>query len=269
VDEFFVEPQCLTSFSEWQSGAQELRWNPVINERWFEKSFGEDYPTFYQHRDTREAQAVADLVYAHIPGVPSRPVLDVACGAGRHLPYLKRDRMVVGIDLSAFLLGRARAANPQAWLLQADMRELPFESGFFGLVVNLFTSFGYFSDDGDNRQALAEIARVTASGGWFVMDFLNAPQVRRKLVHSDRKQAGSRFIEQMREISADGLYVEKTIKVSGAARTFYERVRLFEPGDLAVMLRDAGFRVTQLLGDYEGNLWHQGSDRAILMAQKR
>ena len=244
-----------------------LEW--AASATWFEESFGEEYLTCYQHRDSAEASGLAQLIYANTPAISAQPVLDVGCGAGRHLPYLRRGGTTVGVDLSQTLLRQARAANPEVWLLRADMRALPFAASSFGLVVNLFTSFGYFPSDHDNKQVIAEIARVTASGGWFVLDFLNASRVRRTLLISDRKYVASRLVEQRRRISADGLYVEKAIAVAGVDRIFYERVRLYEPAELVNMLAESGFTIRQLFGDYQGNPWHPDSARALLITQKQ
>jgi ubiquinone/menaquinone biosynthesis C-methylase UbiE len=43
--------------------------------------------------------------------------------------------------------------------VQGDYRELPFAAERFDAVVNLFTSFGFFGEEGD-LQALREFRRV-------------------------------------------------------------------------------------------------------------
>jgi len=235
---------------------------------WFQESFGEEYRLLYQHRDESEAQTMANLIRSRAATGWCGPALDVACGAGRHLRYLKGYSWVVGIDLSAPLLRVARSTNHHAFLVQADMRALPFRSGVFTLVVNLFTSFGYFSDDAQNRSALDEIARVTAPSGWFVLDFFNAVHIRERLVRFDRQQVGSLVVEQHREISIDGRYVQKAIAIIGADRTFYERVRLFELNDLLLMMQSCRFEVREVLGDYSGGPITADSPRTILIAQR-
>ncbi len=238
------------------------------NTSWFRDSFADEYRVVYHHRDENEARIVADLIRSRITCAQGGPALDVACGAGRHLRFFTDYRWTVGLDLSAPLLRMARNANPDALLVMADMRTLPFRSGVFSLVVNLFTSFGYFSDDEQNRQVIAEIARVIARNGWFVLDFFNAVQVRRMLVRFDRRQIGSIVVEQRREISADGRYIRKDINFVGAGRTIHERVRLFELRDLLAMLHDYGFRVTEVFGDYSGGPITTNSPRAILIGQR-
>lgn len=236
---------------------------------WFEQGFSEEYVSVYQHRDEAEARLAVELIRSRVKCREGTPALDVACGAGRHLRFLKNQQWTVGLDLSASLLRIARSEHDAALLVRADMRSLPFRSATFALVVNLFTSFGYFSDDEQHRRVIAEVARVTVPGGWFVLDFLNSARIRHTLVPFDRRRIGSLLVEQKREISPDGCYVHKAITVVGEDKTFRERVRLFDLRDLVSMLQGCGFKVTEVLGDYHGRPFGANSPRTILIGQRR
>ncbi|HEY6360784.1 MAG TPA: methyltransferase domain-containing protein, partial [Vicinamibacterales bacterium] len=72
----------------------------------------------------------------------------------------------------------ARTSLPGTPLVRADMRRLPFRDAAFTLVVNLFMSFGCFRENSHHAEVLKEVSRVTALGGWLVLDFLNAARVR-------------------------------------------------------------------------------------------
>ena len=141
--------------------------------------------------------------------------------------------------------------------------------GAFTLVVNLFTSFGYFLDDAQNKGVLVEVARVTAPGGWLVLDFLNAPATRQAVVPFDRTQIGSVWVEQHRDLSASGRFIRKTISLEADGQVFTERVRLFEPAELTAMLVDCGFTVAEVCGDYEGHPLTASSPRAVILAHTR
>jgi SAM-dependent methyltransferase len=236
---------------------------------WFEDWFGEEYLALYEHRDHHEAREVVALI-AERMGEVDAPVLDLACGAGRHQRTLcERGWWTVGLDLSPSLLRAARGEDRGAPLVRADMRELPFADDSFALVVNLFTSFGYFRDDAQHLRVLTDVARVVRPGGWFVLDYLHAEQVRRSLVSRDERTVGTVTVEQEREISADGRFVRKTITLGDLGRTFVERVRLFEPDELVTLCTGAGFSVDAVLGDYDGSPLRPDSPRAILFAQRQ
>jgi SAM-dependent methyltransferase len=236
--------------------------------QWFSQWFNADYLKLYSHRDEREARSVADLITSRVPLVPDGTTLDLACGAGRHVSFLSARQETVGLDLSPWLLDVARQQNPATPLVRADMRSLPFRDGAFTLVVNLFTSFGYFTDDAQNKGVLAEVARVTADGGWLVLDFLNAPAARGTVVPFDRTQIGSSWVEQRRDVSASGRFIRKTINLETEGQVFTERVRLFDPSELIAMLVDCGFTVAEVCGDYHGHPLTSTSPRAILIARR-
>ena len=234
---------------------------------WFERWFGEEYLALYPHRDVHEAERVVDLL-ERLDVVGKGTVLDLACGAGRHLAALaRRGARVLGLDLSLPMLRAARRLG-QSHLVRGDLRQLPVRTATCDTVLNLFTSFGYFDDDRQHVQVLAEVARVLKPGAWFVLDFLNPPFVRATLVPRDERRIGGSGIVQERRLSEDGRYVIKTIRASGEGRSFIERVRLFERDELVSLLTARGLTVTTALGDYDGGPYAANSPRCILVARR-
>lgn len=237
---------------------------------WFEQWFGEEYLRLYTHRDDEEAAHLVALIgrYASFPG---QRVLDLACGSGRHAAqFITRGAWILGFDLSMPLLSLAkhRLGTPLA-LVRGDMRHLPFRSGSFDLVVNLFTSFGYFGRDEQHMAVLQEAAAVLRQGGIFVLDYLNATAVRNHLVPSEVREIGARQIAIEREISPDDRYVIKRIHLVDDGRSFQERVRLFSSEELASMLESAALTVRERLGDYQGTPYTHDSPRAVFVAERR
>ncbi|HMI49067.1 MAG TPA: hypothetical protein VK481_10385, partial [Gemmatimonadaceae bacterium] len=110
---------------------------------------------------------------------------------------------------------------------------------------------------------------VTRRGGAFVIDFLNAGQVRRELVPYDERVENGITIEQTRTISKDDRFVEKRIRLRQRGKEYIERVRLLSATDLEQMLVAAGFEVSKRFGDYNGSGWSEQSPRTILFASRR
>jgi len=148
------------------------------------------------------------------------------------------------------------------------MRRLPFTAGAFDLVVNLFTSFGYFDTDEEHATVLREVARVTRPGGTFVLDYMNADWVRATLVPSDERVMEGKTIWQRRRITSDGRFVLKTISAQECDHTYIERVRLFSASELRALVEGSGFTVRQEFGDYEGGARTASSPRVILFAER-
>lgn len=230
---------------------------------WFEEWFGEEYLQLYPHRDEAEADRAVALVAGATGLRPGWRVLDVGCGAGRHARAFRSvGARCVGLDLSRTLLRIARGVT-DAPLVRADMRALPIRPGSMDLTVSLFTSFGYFERDEEHAGALGEMVGTLRRGGWFVIDFLNAAEVRDRLVPRERVAVLGGEVDVARSVSPDGHYVCKTI-VTPDGRKFVERVRLFEPEEIAAMLGDAGLDVRHHFGDYDGAPLCAGSPRTIL-----
>ena len=106
-------------------------------EPWFARWFGEEYLHLYPHRDQEEANRGVALILAQIQLSEGDRVLDLGCGAGRHLRAFEAHALRgVGLDLSLPLLRRSRAKGTAAPLVRGDIRHLPFASGAFDAATS-------------------------------------------------------------------------------------------------------------------------------------
>jgi SAM-dependent methyltransferase len=116
--------------------------------------FGDDGPAYQR--------AVAEL---HLPA--GGVVLDVGCGTGRALPFLRssvgRSGTVVGIDATPEMLeaGRGRGRSDDGCLIQGDARALPLVDGAADAVF----AAGLLPHLTDPREGLRELARVCRADG--------------------------------------------------------------------------------------------------------
>jgi ubiquinone/menaquinone biosynthesis C-methylase UbiE len=113
----------------------------------------------------------AEDIAARVAEREPRAVLEVAAGTGavtRQLASMVQRASIVATDLNQPMLDRAIAAGtarPVTWQ-QADVLQLPFESGRFDVVVCQFGAM-FFPD---KVAAFAEIRRVLRSGGTFLFN---------------------------------------------------------------------------------------------------
>jgi SAM-dependent methyltransferase len=99
----------------------------------------------------------------------ARSLLDVACGTGRHLAFLRDWYDVAGIDADPEMLTQARSRVPQVALVEADMRT--FDLGrSFDAVVCLFSAIGYMRTTEELDLAVAAMARHLTPGGVLIVD---------------------------------------------------------------------------------------------------
>lgn len=240
---------------------------------WFRDS---NYLTVYQHRDSEEAEHMLDLIERTLGREPDWRVLDLGCGSGRHsLSLAKRGyTQLTAVDLSPTLLDVARKlAKEEGYdieFVERDMRSIEANAQY-DLVVNLFTSFGYFETDEENASVLRTISASLRVSGWLVLDFFNAHWLRTHLVaHDERVLPEGKRLEQTRWIENGRIEKRLLLRSREEAHEFVESVRMFTLEDFRKMLTGAGLEIQHLFGSYDGSTFNaELSPRLILFAQKR
>ncbi|NMO95264.1 class I SAM-dependent methyltransferase [Paenibacillus lemnae] len=241
---------------------------------WYEKSFGEDYLLVYQHRDMQGAEHEVHNMVAWLKLEEHAKVLDLCCGMGRHsLVLAEAGNQVTGVDLSDELLAEAKSEDEQGQVrwLQSDMRRIPVQDGEFDAVLNLFTSFGYFTNDKEHIKVLEEIRRVLKPNGKFIIDFLNPAYVKRHLVPASSREAEGQQIEERRVI--ENGYVKKEITITsteggGEPRRYNERVKLYTCEEFRDMIHEAGLIIDQIHGSYDEDMYDpEESPRMIFVGR--
>lgn len=239
--------------------------------RWYTRAFGEFYPIVYPHHNDAHADLeIHQLIKAlHLTG--DERVLDVCCGAGRHLSaLLTRGFNAWGADLSRLLLKEA-ANRPEtaSRIINADIRRLPFKN-YFHVVLNLFTSFGYFLDDNQNKAALKEMVSMLQPGGLLVLDHINRSNLQRNLVKKSSEQRGEWEVTQERRIEDNRVIKEITItSKDGSTTCLTENVKLFYPHEIRELFETAGLKDIRLFGSFEGEPFNENSERIIVIGQKQ
>jgi SAM-dependent methyltransferase len=242
-----------------------------IDPHWYESFFEtEDWLALALARDAeRTAREVEFLAERLAPG--SR-VLDLACGTGRvAVPLAQRGYDVAGIDISERALGVARHDGPGLDLRRGDMRDLPWEAGSFGAVINMWSAFGYFPTKADDERVLAEVARVLAPGGVLVVDTVNQAAFVHLLQPRSWSELdnGTLFCEQRDYDLTRGRARVRWLFVDdrGRRELSFEH-RLYTIAEYGELLEGAGFMVTAVLGDLDGSPPSVDLMRVMIVAQR-
>lgn len=237
---------------------------------WYAEWFGRDYLAVYAHRDEREAARQIDLMERTLAPAPGARVLDLCCGGGRHSVELaRRGYRVVGADLSPDLLETAQSAalasDLEVVFVRADMRTC-VGNGCFDVVVNFFTSFGYFETDEENARVLDAIRGNLRTGGGWMMDYMNRDYVISRFEPRDERTTGEMRVVQQRRLDLLRGRILKTITIERPGRndTYQESVRMYTAPELMAMLAKAGLRVTHVFGNSDGAPYALDSPRLIL-----
>ena len=244
---------------------------------WYENTFGRDYLSLYPLRNDEEAHRDVGGILRLIDPPRDEPLLDLCCGAGRHLVALRYAGFtrLTGLDLSKDLLAEAHSrlvaeSMEDIQLLRADMREIP-GSDLYSTIVSLFTSFGYFEHDSEDERVLRSAYRALARGGTFLLDTLNRAYVMASLVPYEEKELDGKRTIIHRHITSDGLRVEKETRItqSGSPETTYrESVRMYKKTEIEEMLREIGFVNPRFYGGLKGQAFSDESPRMVFVASK-
>lgn len=234
---------------------------------WYRDWFGEEYLDLYSYRDEEEARQAVAFFKTRIGSVQG-PILDLACGSGRHMQeFVTLGYRIVGCDLSYTLLSAARAADASNRVARADMRTLPFEDQAFGGLVNFFTSFGYFENEDDNFEVAREMCRVLSKGAPFLFDFLNVHRELSQLVHREERETEHGPVLIERWFDGASRTFNKRIRMGG--QTFLERVRGYDLDEISAIFASAGLAIAGVHGDFQGAGFDDASPRLIIVGTRR
>lgn len=225
---------------------------------WWRTWFGPLYLALYdpvlQERTPAEVDAIVQLLDIR----PPLQVLDLACGQGRHsIELARRGFRLTGLDQSRFLLDvatdRAAAAGVAVRWVEGDMRRPPPLEGGYDLVLSLFTSFGYFAEDEDDRAVLRAAASVLRPGGRLLIELINGDRVRRTFQEREWIPMGEATVLERRSLDPDGqrMHVERTIVRDGQEERTFHTLRLYGGAELSAMARQAGFDEVRLYGGWD------------------
>jgi len=134
------------------------------------------YDLFYGAKDyASEAGFVHDCLDRFAKG-PSRRVVDLACGTGRHALALERlGHEVVGVDHSPSMIEVARrsaaSAGAAARFQLGDLSHLEVPGAPFDAATCLFDSIGYVASNEALVRTFAGIHAAVRSGGLLVLEF--------------------------------------------------------------------------------------------------
>lgn len=233
---------------------------------WFQEWFGEEYLELYSYRDDDEArQQVA--FFLQQCGRVRGPLLDLACGRGRHMQELHtHGYRAVGCDLSYTLLRAGISEYGAMPVARADMRQLPFRNASLAGLVNFFTSFGYFATEEENVQVVREMARVLEPEAPFLFDYLNVHRELEKLVQRESRETPMGAVNIERWFDGSDRSFNKRITIG--QKRYLERVRGYDLDEISRMFTSCDLSIHNAFGDFTGAPYDRTSPRLILVGSR-
>jgi SAM-dependent methyltransferase len=243
---------------------------------WFEnEDFWRDlYPYMFSEERFSAAGEEVNRIMA-LTQVSGGSVLDLCCGPGRHsVAFAQRGFHVTGVDRSSFLLDRARKYATESGVsvefVQEDMRNF-VRPASFDLACSLFTSFGYFKDEGDDLRVLRNIHQSLKANGTLVIEILGKERLARVWQGTiSNELADGSLLFQRNQIRDDWtrVYSEWTLVKEGRSKTFDFEHTVYSGRELKDRLLSSGFRDVKLFGDLQGSSYGLEPLRLIAVARK-
>jgi ubiquinone/menaquinone biosynthesis C-methylase UbiE len=248
----------------------------------------DDYAPFYDWENARTLQRRDIEFWQRLAAAQEGTVLELGCGTGRiAVPVARAGTRIVGIDRSAEMLARARTRLARARvggrlaLVRGDIRDLPFRRRVgFAAVLAAYGILQSLTRERDLTRTFESVWRVLRRGGLFAIDVVpDLPkweEYRNRVSLSGRRGRTSTLtlVETVRQDRRRRLTIfDQEYRESGAGtrRThrFSLTFRTLTVPQLTRRLERAGFRVTAVLGDYQGGPWDPRADVWVILAAKR
>lgn len=240
---------------------------------WFEDWFAsEQYLNVYKHRDQKDALRLLDLIRKTVSLKKDFLILDAACGAGRYSNLLLQSRYkVIGFDLSLPLLKIAKTdaekISGESIFFKTDIRTIQLKMKF-DLILNVFTSFGYFDTEEENFSFINNSITFLKKKGYFVFDYINKQYLIDNLIPYSEKKVDGYLIEEKRKIENQRVIKEIDISKGNERHSFTESVKLYSPQILFEKFYKTGYKIIDVFGSYEGeNFSEINSPRIIIIGQ--
>ena len=206
-------------------------------------------------------------------------ILDVSCGIGRHsIPLAERGYDVLGLDLSPLFIAKANATakarkvSSRAKFRVADVREIASvlrREDFFNVILNLWSSHGYYGEEEDVRMFSALRSRATRNG-LLVDDTVNRDYLATNPQAKTVDSVGDLELHERRKFDPEtssnesiwSFYMRsgRDLKLKAKVRIHH---RVYSLHELRALLTSAGWRYVKSYGEFDLTPFKPNSKRII------
>ncbi|MFH0952402.1 MAG: class I SAM-dependent methyltransferase [Patescibacteria group bacterium] len=241
---------------------------------WWKKFFGEDYLTVYRgmHMLDNTKQEV-EFIIKNLKLSKKGRILDLCCGHGRHsIALAKKGYSVVGVDYSNYFLKLAKKyvadKNLNLSFVKKDVCKIDYREEF-DVVLNLFTSFGLFSDR-DNERVIKNVSKALRKGGKFFIDLNNEYYILRNYKTKDwqRGKNWEQLSERYFDPATSRNYDKRVVTINNKVRKHEDVIRFYTYTELKELLNKYNLRTKDVYGSYAGDKFTLDSKRMIIISEK-
>jgi ubiquinone/menaquinone biosynthesis C-methylase UbiE len=123
-----------------------------------------------EHQDKCHKWEALEIKRVHLKGIKGKELLDVGCGTGIHLQYLKDDFNCTGIDFHQEMINVARKKlGNKVKLLQGDMATFNLHKQF-DAIISLYSVINYAGDYRTFRKIIMNFYNHLKKGGVAIIE---------------------------------------------------------------------------------------------------
>jgi len=240
------------------------------NESFWKETYNFLFPEKLFMETSEQVEKVLKLVDFH-----GSSVLDLCCGPGRFSNILaKKGFSVTGVDRSSFLLDKAKQRAKSEglcveWVLEDMRRFIRPES--YDLVLNMFTSFGYFDDKKEDLKVLENVFVCLKPKGILLIEVMGK-EVLAKIFQPTIANVldDGTMVVQRPEIFDDWTRVRNDwIIIKGSqAKSFKFHHTVYSGQELKDRMEQVGFESVKLYGSLDGSPYDSDAQRLIITGLK-
>lgn len=207
-----------------------------------------------------------------------RDVLDMPCGVGRHTAALaERGYNVTAVDATLPYLEAARervedsetTQEESVEFVHEDMRSFRREESY-DLVINLYTSFGYFEDRADDERTARNLFASLRPGGRLVMSLASKETLAAKFQKRTWEERDGIYMLEEHAISDDWSWMENRwiLIHDGEVHEFDVSHRLYSAYELTELLKRVGFSEVTVYDGLGGSDFDENAEKLVVVAEK-
>lgn len=142
------------------------------------------YDKIYHWKDYgKESEKIKSLIKKYKKS-DGNEMLDAACGTGNHIPYLKDQFDITGLDLDKDMLKEAGKKHPDIKFIRGDMRTFKIRKNF-DVILCMFSAIAYMHTKVNLRKAIRNFSVHLKEGGLMIIEgFIPPEKFKPNLVHA-------------------------------------------------------------------------------------
>lgn len=127
------------------------------------------YDEIYDFKNYEKEVGTLKVLISRYKKSNGRNLLDVACGTGNHIGFLKRKFLVEGLDSSPDVLRVAQKKHPDVVFHRGDMSRFKLRTRY-DVITCLFSAIGHLRTRKRMEQAIQNMAGHLRPGGALIIE---------------------------------------------------------------------------------------------------